>query len=48
MKQKATQGVGGIVNQAKFTTKEQENFSWENVFLGSTLWHNVEDTQAIW
>ena len=27
VKEKATQGVGVIANQAKFTTEEQENFS---------------------
>ena len=37
VKEKATQGVGVIANQAKFTTEEQENFSQERVFLGSAL-----------
>ena len=35
MKQKAAQAVGGIVNQAKFTTEAQENFSWKIFFLGN-------------
>ena len=34
MKEKAAQGVGVVVNQAKFITEEQENFLWENGFLG--------------
>ena len=33
MKEKAAQGLGLIVNQAKFTTEEQENFSWKKVFF---------------
>ena len=35
MKEKAAQGVGVVVNQAKFVTEEQENFLWENDFIGS-------------
>ena len=35
IKEKAAQGVGVVINQAKFITKDQENFLWENGFLGS-------------
>lgn len=35
MKEKAGQGIGIIVNKANFTTEEQENYLWENGFLGS-------------
>ena len=35
MKEKATSGLGVVVNQAKFIAKEQENFLWENGFLGN-------------
>ena len=30
MKEKAAQGVSLVVNLAKFITKKQENFLWEN------------------
>lgn len=35
IKEKAAQGVGVVINQAKFITEDQENFLWENGFLGS-------------
>ena len=35
MKEKATSGLGVVVNHAKFIAKEQENFLWEKGFLGS-------------
>ena len=35
MKEKAAQGVGVVVNQAKFIAKEQEDFLWENGSLKS-------------
>ena len=35
MKEKVAQGIGVVVNQAKFIREEQENFLWENGFLGS-------------
>ena len=30
----AASGLGVVVNQAKFIANEQENFLWENGFLG--------------
>ena len=35
MKEKATSGLGVVVNHAKFIAKEQENFLWEKGFLRS-------------
>ena len=35
MKEKAGKGIGSAVNQANFITEEQENYLWENGFLGS-------------
>ena len=35
MKEKATSRLGVVVNQANFIAKEQENFLWENGFLGN-------------
>ena len=35
MKGRARQGIGVDVNQANLTTQEQEDYLWENGFLGS-------------
>ena len=35
MKEKAAQGIGIVVNKANFISEEQENYLWENGFLGS-------------
>mgnify|MGYP000049554726 CR=1 FL=1 len=35
MNEKAASRLSLIVNQAKYIAKEQENFLWENGFLGS-------------
>ena len=34
MKEKAAQGIGIVVNKANFVSEEQENYLWENGFLG--------------
>ena len=35
MKEKASQGIGIVVNKANFISEEQENYLWENGSLGS-------------
>ena len=47
MKERARQGIGVDVNQANLITQEQENYLWQQCFLGSEYAELLRDT-LVW